>query len=129
MSCVNSVTVSPRSVRLQAGNWYYGASAETSPENDCVGIEWYSDKPEVAGVNRFSGYIYAHRAGTARIYARAVDDNGTIVASDYITVTVSSTVPVRSVTLSRASVSLEKGDSFVLDAMICPENATNQELN
>ena len=129
MSCVNSVTVSPRSKNLKVGEWYYGARAEVDPANACIEIEWYSDRPEVAGVNKSSGYICAHSAGTARIYARAVDNSGAIVASDYMTVTVSSTVPVRSVILDREIVTLKEGTGFALTATVCPENATNQEVD
>ena len=126
MICVNSVCVSPGSVTLKKGNWYYGASATVCLTNaDCRCVTWHSNNTSVASVNASSGYIYANEVGTARIYASATDGSG---CSDYLTVTVSNTVAVESVTLNRNSVSLEKGSCITLCATICPENATNKAV-
>ncbi len=127
MICVNSVSVFPKSITLKVGDWYYSACAEICPTNaDCRCVTWHSDNASVASVNASSGYIYANRVGTARIYATATDGSG---CSDYLTVTVSNTVPVTSVTLNRSSLSLEEGDSASLSATVCPDNATNKNVN
>ncbi len=127
MICVNSVSVSPGSVTLKKGSWYYGASATVCPTNaDCTEVTWHSSNSSVASVNASSGYIYANAVGTARIYATATDGSG---CSDYITVTVTNTVSVSSVTLNRTAASLEVGSSITLGATVCPENATNRSVN
>lgn len=127
MECVESVRVHPDNVTLRVGQWYYGASAEVSPASaNCSVVEWHSDNPDIASVNASSGYIYGVSAGTTRIYAIAMDKNH---CGDYITVTVVNIVPVASVTLSRADISIEEGDSFALTATVFPENATNKALN
>ncbi len=33
MTCVNSVSVSPKTLTLKVGAWYYNASAEVCPTN------------------------------------------------------------------------------------------------
>ena len=127
MECVESVRVHPDNVTLRVGQWYYGASAEVSPASaNCSVVEWHSDNPDIASVNASSGYIYGVSAGTTKIYAIAMDKNH---CGDYITVTVVNNVPVTSVVLSRAEISIEEGYSFTLTATAFPENATNKALN
>lgn len=127
MICVNSVSVYPKSISLKIGTWSYVAYAEVCPSNaDCKEVQWHSDNSSVASVNASSGYICANGAGTAHVYARATDGSG---CSDYLTVTVSNTVPVTSVTLNRSSLSLEEGHSASLSATVCPDNATNKNVN
>ena len=127
MICVKSVNVYPNSITLKVGSWSYVASATVCPSNaDCKQVQWHSANPSIASVNAYSGYIYANGVGTTRIYATATDGSG---CSDYLTVTVSNTVPVTSVTLNRSSLSIEKGQSTSLSATVCPDNATNKNVN
>ena len=62
--------------------------------------------------------------GTAKIYAVAADGSG---CSDYVTLTVSKTVPVDSVELSNAG-ALEKGSSYQLSASINSSNSANNSV-
>lgn len=127
MISVNSVSVYPKSISLKVGNWSYAAYAEVSPSNaDCKEVQWHSDNSSVASVNASNGYICANGVGTAHIYATATDGSG---CSDYLTVTVGNTVPVTSVTLNRSALSLEEGQSTSLSATVCPDNATNKNVN
>lgn len=127
MICVNSVSVSPKSISLKVGSWSYVACAQVCPSDaDCKEIRWHSDNPSVASVNASSGYICANAVGTAKIYATATDGSG---CSDYLTVTVSNTISVTSVTLNRSAQSLEKGQRTSLSATVCPDNATNKNVN
>ena len=127
MICVNSVSVSPKSISLKIGSWSYVACAQVCPSDaDCKEVRWHSDNPSVASVNASSGYICANAVGTAKIYATATDGSG---CSDYLTVTVSNTVSVTSVTLNRPSLSLEKGQRTSLSTTVCPDNATNKSVN
>ena len=127
MIFVNSVSVSPKSVTLKAGSWFYAARAEVCPANaDCKEVTWHSNNPSVASVNESGGYVYANSLGTATIYATATDGSG---CSDYLTVTVSNTIPVTSVTLNRSSISLEEGQFASLCATVFPDNATNTNVN
>lgn len=128
MKCATSINIYPSDCTITVGNWYYGARVEVCPADaDCTGVEWYSDNTSVATVNSANGYIFAHNPGTARIYARTTDGSG---LRDYLTVTVTSgVICVSSVTLSRTTLTLEKGDTATLLATVCPLNATNKELS
>lgn len=127
MICVDSVTVSPKNISLSVGSWSYAACAKVCPSDaDCKGVTWHSNNTAVATVNASSGYIYANAVGTATIYATATDGSR---CSDYLTVSVSKTVPVASVTLNRSGLSLEEGSSATLIATVCPDNASNKNLN
>ena len=132
MKCIESVTVSPSAVTLAEGKWYYGATATVCPTNagdscndDCCGVTWHSDNTAVATVNPSSGAIFAKAVGTARIYATANDGSGT---SDYITVTVSGTVPVESITFDKSYLYLNVGECYTLSPTVLPANATNKSL-
>ena len=127
MKCVNCLQVSPKTVSLQRGKWYYGMSVQVFPSDaDCRCATWHSENPQVASVNASSGYIYAQSAGTVRIYATATDGSG---CRDFVTVTVKDSIPVESVTLNRTSLTLEKGKTATLGVTICPTNATNRNVN
>ena len=127
MICVNSVSVSPKSISLKVGSWSYVACAQVCPSDaDCKEVRWHSDNPSVASVNASSGYICANAVGTAKIYATATDGSG---CRDYLTVTVSNTISVTSVMLNRSALSLEKGQRTSLSATVCPDNATNKNVN
>ena len=112
MICVNSVSVHPKSITLKVGSWSYAAYAEVCPSDaDCKEVQWHSTNPSVASVHASNGYIYGNAVGTTTIYATATDGSG---CSDYLTVTVSKTVPVTSLTLNRTSVTLAEGQSTCL---------------
>ena len=126
MICVNSVRVTPGSVTLQAGKWYYGARAEVCPLNaSCRSVRWWSENPNVASVNASSGYIYARAAGTVTIWATANDGSG---CRDCMTDLVKSAIPVESVELVPGSLSMETGSSYLLSAVVCPVNATKKSV-
>lgn len=71
MICVNSVKVTPESVTLKAGQWYYNARAEVCPlDAECRSVRWYSDNTGAATVNATTGYIYAVKDGSAKYTRR-----------------------------------------------------------
>ena len=126
MIYVNSVNVSPKSVALKLGEWFYNARVDICPtEADCKEVVWHSENSSIASVNASNGYICANGEGTTRIYATATDGSK---CTDFLTVTISSTISVGSVTLNRSKLSLEEGQKATLKATVCPENANNKNL-
>ena len=126
MSYVNSVTVYPSSVTITKGKWYYGAYASIASDcPECAEVEWYSNKPEIASVNKTTGYIYGVSTGTTRIYAEATDGSG---KKDYITVTVTAPVSVTGVSVCPTSKTMDVGCTDYLYETIYPSNATNQTV-
>lgn len=126
MKYVESITVSPSSKIIKLDTWYHKAEATVCPcDADKPTVCWYSDDECVAAVNPTTGHIYGVSLGTARIYACACDGSG---VQDYITVTVSRTVPVERITLNRSYISIEKDTSATLVASIFPEDATDKSL-
>ncbi len=126
MSYVNSVTVYPSSATITKGKWYYGAYASISSNcPECAEVEWYSNSPSIASVNKTTGYIYGVNTGTTRIYAEATDGSG---KKDYITVTVTAPVAVTGVSVCPTSMSMDVGCTDYLYETIYPSNATNQTV-
>ena len=126
MSYVNSVTVYPSSATITKGKWYYGAYASISSNcPECAEVEWYSDSPSIASVNKTTGYIYGVNTGKTRIYAIAKDDDS---KKDYIEVTVTAPVSVTGVSVCPTSMSMDVGCTDYLYETIYPSNATNQTV-
>lgn len=126
MSYVYSVTVYPSSATITKGKWYYGAYASIASDcPECAEVEWYSNKPEIASVNKTTGYIYGVNTGTTRIYAEATDGSG---KKDYITVTVAPPVSVTGVSVCPTSLTMNIGDTDCLCETVYPSNATNQTV-
>lgn len=126
MSYVNSVTVHPNSATITKGKWYYGAWASISSNSpECAEVEWYSDSPSIASVNKTTGYIYGVSTGTTRIYAEATDGSG---KKDYITVTVIPPISVTGVSVCPTSLTMNVGDIDYLCETVYPSNATNKTV-
>ena len=126
MSYVNSVTVYPSSATITKGKWYYGAYASIASDYpECAEVEWYSNSPTIASVNKTTGYIYGVSTGTTRIYAEATDGSG---KKDYITVTVTPPVSVTGVSVYPTSLTMNVGDTDYICETVCPSNATNQTV-
>ena len=126
MSCINSITVYPGSVRITKGQWYYDAFASVSsvcPE--CAEVRWYSLNSSIASVNATTGYIYGVNTGTTRIYAEATDGSG---AKDYINVTVVEPTHVTGIEICPTSLTMNVGDTNCLSASVYPWFATNKTV-
>ena len=126
MKCVTCVNVTPSSLTIQEGKWSNALKAVLCPEDaDCCSVRWYSDNTEVATVNASSGRIYGKSAGTARIYAEALDGSG---ENDYCTVTVQHIVQVNGIELNADSLKVQNGFGTQLTATVLPSNASNKTL-
>lgn len=100
--------------------------AEIVPVNASVQkLLWSSSKPSVASVDS-TGYVTAHKAGTAVISARA-QDGGSANASVEITVK-KKKIRVFALNLSAISLSMEEGTSRTLKVQVSPTNATNRKV-
>ena len=126
MSYVNSVTVYPSSATITKGKWYYGAYASIASNcPECAEVEWYSNSPSIASVNKTTGYIYGVSTGTTRIYAEATDGSG---KKDYITVTVTAPVSVTGIIVCPTSLTMNVGDTGYICETVYPQDATNKTV-
>ena len=127
MVCVNSVSVSPKFIILEIGNYFYDTNVKIQPSDvHCNDVIWRSEDPSIASVHPHSGYIHAESVGTTRIYAIATDGSD---CRDSIIVTVRKTVPVISITLDRYSLYLKERQTADISAIVYPNNASNKKLN
>ncbi len=85
-------------------------------------VTWTSSNINVATVSS-SGLVTAKAAGSANITCKANDGSGIYATC---TVTVSSIIHIKSITLDRTSLSLEVGGYYILSPTILPTNATVQ---
>ena len=81
-------------------------------------VSWTTSDAAVATVT--DGKVKAVASGTATITARAGDQSATCE--------VKVTVPVSSVTLSKATLSMVEGDEVTLSATVAPEDATDKTV-
>lgn len=126
MICVNTLKVSPSSLTLKEGDWYYDATVEICPTNaTCSDVRWTSSNTNVATVNETTGYIHAVGKGTATIRAIAQDGSG---KTDSIAVTVIEDVKITSIEMCEDEITIVAGNIYTLCTTIEPINATNPEL-
>lgn len=119
---VTDVTVQPAELKLKTDGTYQ-LSVSVLPSNaDERGVTFESSNTAVATVSA-SGLVTAKGPGTATITVTAKDGSG-----KKATCTVTVTQPVKGVTVSPASVVIQKGNVQKLTASVVPANATNQEL-
>ena len=125
MVCINSINISIDKTSIRKGEWAY-ASAQIYPESaTCTDLVWESSNSDVASVG--NGHIWGEGVGQALIYARATDGSGTV--SNMITVTVSSgCILVESINITDSSIPLKVGETAILNAIVYPANADNQDL-
>ena len=118
---VSSVTVSPKTLSLTAGEKQTLSATVLPAEATNKTVAWTSNAAAIASVNATTGEVTAVAAGTATITATADGK------SDACTVTVTAaTVAVESVTVVPNTLSLKVGEvSQKLSATVLPENATN----
>ncbi len=137
---VKGVSVSPTAVELNTGVSQQ-LSVSVTPDNATIKtVNWTTSDPTVATVDA-KGVVKTWKAGTATITATAADGSGKSAAC---TVTVKgqtvdkptdpeqpdkpTVVPVQSISLSPASVTVAKGATYQLNPEILPANATNKAV-
>lgn len=125
MTFINSITIYPQNITVKKGKWYYGACAEICPiDASCQCITWHSSNSNIASINQ-NGYICGVSEGSAVIYAVAQDGSGTV---GFCNVTVVAPIKVSSVVITPSTKTVNIGDTFVLSATICPDDAEDKRI-
>lgn len=127
---VTGVAVTPEEKELEIGRTF-SLDAKVLPENATNrSIRFESSDPAVAAVDA-QGVVTAVKAGKADITATAEADSQ---KKDVCKVTVTeptvpeTVVPVDSIMLSASEKEIAVEETFILQAEVKPENATNQQL-
>jgi uncharacterized protein YjdB len=119
---VTGVTVSKALVEMEVGQSYQlGAQVQPADATDPT-VFWITDNPSVATVTD-DGLVTAVGAGEAEITAGA----GLITSSCTVKVK-EKTIPVTSVTLDCATLTLLEGESAKLTATVKPDDATERRV-
>ena len=119
---VTGVRISHTTLELEA-NESCQLTANTLPSNATnKKIDWTSSNESVATV-RTSGLVCAKKAGTTIITASCEDYSATCILT-----VIEGGVPVTGVELSQTSLSMEVDSSYLLQAEVFPDNATNQTV-
>lgn len=122
---VRALTLNKKRVTLLAKRGGVQLTAKPTPWNaDNPKVTWSSSKPNVATVDRLTGYVTPLKPGTAVIRSRASD--GTKKKA-YCTVTVKPVVPT-GLTLSTNSLKVNVGATASLTATVSPDDATDKGI-
>jgi len=115
---VTSIRINRTTLNLNAGS-ASTLSVTYRPTNASIrGVTWVSNNSSVARVEP-GGRVVGISAGTAVI--TAISDSGALTASCTVTVV----VPVASVTLPERRITLRIGETYQLEPIIYPDDATN----
>lgn len=124
MIYVTSVTVSPVSLTLHTGEWYYRIRATVLPVNaTCTTLKWTSSDPSIASVAESSGYLRANKPGTVTITATALD--GTRKSGSCVV----RVIPPTTVTVNPTQLTLYAGETYQLDKTVSDSVASNPEVS
>ena len=119
---VESISLDPSSATLKVGEEAsFVATVKPDDASDKT-VTWSSSDAKIASVSD-NGKVTAVAVGTATITAKAGEK------SAQCTITVSAeVVAVTSITLSKSSINLKKGESQALTATVKPDNATDKTV-
>lgn len=118
---VSTITISPSTVELQV-NQTYQINPVIAPSNATrKTVVWLSSNESVASVSP-TGLVTVRQNGTAVITVRTVDGGKTAA------LTISTTVAVTSVNINPMAINLQVNQSYQLNAMVMPSNASNKQV-
>lgn len=120
---VTNVTLNTKSITMSSGDTFT-LIATVSPEDaEYSSVIWSSSDESVVSV--VNGFITAYAEGKAMITAKEENSGN----ADYCTVEVLPRyIPIRSLSLSKTSLTVIEGDSEAISVNITPFNATNKNL-
>ena len=120
---VSGITLDRSSATLYTGQKYTLTATVVPSTATDKSVNWTSSNSKVATVTT-DGVVTGVSAGSAVIIAVTVD--GGFIAK--CSVTVVKKVDVTGVKLNKTSLSLNKGDEYLLDATVSPSNASNKSI-
>ncbi|MDR1977805.1 MAG: Ig-like domain-containing protein, partial [Synergistaceae bacterium] len=124
---VSGITLDRYQLDLAAGTSYQLTASILPTNTDNKQVVWSAADASVASVAQ-NGLVSAHSAGTTTITAEAAADS-TKRAQATVKVTGVAYVPVTSLTLSTASLSLKVGDAASrITPTVLPDNASNKAV-
>lgn len=101
---------------------YEASVLPANATNKC--IHWESSNTSVATVTS-GGIVTARKAGTATIMAKATDGSGVV---GQLCLSVHDPILIKSITLNKTCISVQRGKTYQLTADICPINATYKQV-
>ncbi|RRQ49956.1 hypothetical protein DZC72_05065 [Maribacter algicola] len=126
---VYNVLTSPNVVNLQVGETFQ-LNAITEPANATdQGVSWISNDPSIASIDATTGLVTA--VGPGEIDVTVTTNDGGFRASALIRVagTPQNPIAVYNVLTSPSQVNLQVGETFLLNAITEPANATDQSVS
>ena len=125
MIYVDSICVDPSELELKV-NFSEFLSANVCPSNATEpSVSWSSSDPSIVTVNEHTGLVIALRAGSATIYATALDGSGVVGTCE---VTVTNQICVEDIILNHTHIELDRENTETLTATVCPSNATIKSI-
>lgn len=121
---VTKIQLSASSLTLKSGEEEKLTAAVAPSDADDKRVQWTSSNTGVAVVDN-SGTVKAVGAGTATIYAEAMDGSGVRASCR---VTVKGPVMVTAISLNERQVDLREGKTVQLKAAVSPYNADNKTV-
>lgn len=128
----NKITLSPSSLTINVGVTK-SVSATVTPKNASVkNLKWDSSDNTIAKVNS-KGQITGVKAGKATISVSTADGSATasmnvVVKSSGSTTNPSTSVGVKTINVYPTSMYLSVGSTGYIDAVVLPENASNNKI-
>lgn len=120
---IETITLDRTDITIEKGDCAILTASICPPNATNKSLRWYANHSNVSVEN---GVVRGLSEGTAIVTARAMDIGS---ASATCTVHVTERILVNSIDLNFSTLLLDKGDTQVLYATVCPSNATDKSLN
>ncbi len=120
---IETITLDRTEITIEKGDCAILTASICPPNATNKSLRWYANHSNVSVEN---GVVRGLSEGTAIVTARARDIGS---ASATCTVHVTERILVNSIDLNFSTLLLDKGDTQVLYATVCPSNATDKSLN
>ncbi len=118
---VASVSLNTATIEMVEGDTFSLMVTVLPKDAEYDGVTWASSNASVASVNY--GTVTAHKVGTATITASAGGKSSTCIVKVSAKV-----VAVTSIILDKSSLSMQVGESVILNATVKPDNATDKNV-
>lgn len=122
---VTSIAINAEKTELVEGDKETLTATVTPSAADNKNVTWSSSDTDIATVDT-NGLVTAKSAGNVTITATAAD--GSTVSNSIELTIKAKTIAVTNVSLSKTTLSLEKGKTETLTATVAPDNATNKKV-
>ena len=124
-SLVRSIDVIPESKIMMVGDVTFLGVTVLPTDAEGISVLWESSNPDVAVVNKLTGFVMAQHAGEATISATSCDGSNVV---GYCSISVDTPIAVKGIEVYPKTIAMNVGEKANLSVEVFPTNAANKTI-